>query len=453
VKTVLFVGLAYAAAAPVPAPKDDPAAFAAAPKMRVGRDLPIRNVWGVAWSPDGKRLALQGTDDPPPAPDPGAKGGPKGGPAGMAAPKRTGNLVYVVEFNDTGVERAGRGAASLPAVATLVGFTPAGNELVTDQREYGLVSGFHQLHYYTFDVNDPDGKPVAPGLLGSRLFARKRATVDLDATDTHGYHFAADGKTFRTVATERDGTGAAAKLDVREVDAVTGKTLKSLLKVDHALHVLSPDGLRLAVLEKNAKVVVYDTGRGAKVSEYALPEPPAPAPQVKGQRGVGGGWGERVEREPATYLRFSPDRRLLVVARHSHGTNPAGEPTVGHTAVLDADTGKPLPPLDGADLMRVVPGRHAFSGDGRLLAMAGDRYAANRIGVGPNGPWQTELSSRGSFLTVWDTRTGKPLKSWDRGGSTTVAFHPTKPLLAVLEPNGEETRLGVWDFAAEAPKK
>jgi hypothetical protein len=32
---------------------------------------------------------------------------------------------------------------------------------------------------------------------------------------------------------------------------------------------------------------------------------------------------------------------------------------------------------------------------------------------------------------------------------TAVAFHPTRPVLAVLEPNGAQTRLGLWDFAAD----
>jgi hypothetical protein len=43
------------------------------------------------------------------------------------------------------------------------------------------------------------------------------------------------------------------------------------------------------------------------------------------------------------------------------------------------------------------------------------------------------------------------VKSWDR--SPTVAFCPTRPVLAMLEANDNETRIGFWDFAAEAEKK
>jgi hypothetical protein len=53
---------------------------------------------------------------------------------------------------------------------------------------------------------------------------------------------------------------------------------------------------------------------------------------------------------------------------------------------------------------------------------------------------------------VWDTQTGKVVKSWNR--SPQVAFCPTRPVLAVLEQNGESgTRVGFWDFAAEVEKK
>lgn len=66
---------------------------------------------------------------------------------------------------------------------------------------------------------------------------------------------------------------------------------------------------------------------------------------------------------------------------------------------------------------------------------------------------QTSISPAGEFLNVWDTRTGKLVKSWP-ANFPVVAFHPTKPILAVLEHNGQnQTRLGLWDFAAEVPAK
>jgi hypothetical protein len=51
-------------------------------------------------------------------------------------------------------------------------------------------------------------------------------------------------------------------------------------------------------------------------------------------------------------------------------------------------------------------------------------------------------------LTVWETATGKVVRTW-QGTVSAVAFHPTRPVLAVLEPHGTETRLGLWDFSAQ----
>ena len=61
------------------------------------------------------------------------------------------------------------------------------------------------------------------------------------------------------------------------------------------------------------------------------------------------------------------------------------------------------------------------------------------------------LDSPQSFLAVWDTQTGKIVKTWEM--SPTVAFNPTRPILAVLEDNEGDTRLGLWDFSAEAGEK
>ena len=69
-------------------------------------------------------------------------------------------------------------------------------------------------------------------------------------------------------------------------------------------------------------------------------------------------------------------------------------------------------------------------------------------------PERSNLRVTGSSLGVWDTDTGKLLKAWDEHAPAGVAFHPTRPVLAILERNGENTtRLGLWDFAAEVEKK
>ena len=137
---------------------------------------------------------------------------------------------------------------------------------------------------------------------------------------------------------------------------------------------------------------------------------------------------------------FSPDGRRLVVAR-----------TVGQTVVLNADSGEALPELEGTKTVETFPAPYAFTGDGRLLVLSGTQYALRRGGSPKAFGSREVLFQSGSFLTVWDTRTGKVLKSWDR--SAKAAFNPVRPLLAILERNDEQTRLGLWDFAAEVGKK
>jgi hypothetical protein len=59
----------------------------------------------------------------------------------------------------------------------------------------------------------------------------------------------------------------------------------------------------------------------------------------------------------------------------------------------------------------------------------------------------------GRYMSVWDTDTGKLLKRWASRMPSAVAFHPTKPILAILEQNENKTRLGLWDFSADVEKK
>ena len=177
------------------------------------------------------------------------------------------------------------------ALRRLIGFTPNGNGLITDQREYQLVSGFHRLLFMKTE------------------FTQERAVVnhdeprivDLDSDETHGYAFAADGKTFRTIALRADGSGQPKKIEVREVDASTGKTLKSLMKIDYTEHVLSPNGKRLATINKDGKVVIYDVDRGAKLSAYAFRSRGASADEQSGLAGFGGNFAQRLRRSTATF--------------------------------------------------------------------------------------------------------------------------------------------------------
>jgi RNA polymerase sigma factor (sigma-70 family) len=386
-------------------------AFSARPRLTRVFDTEVNSIQNMIWSPDGTRLAVSGVE-------------PVRGADAKLDPKATQLAIHVFGFDD----EAGSSRLTYPSKRDqLVGFSSDGKGVVTAIREYELVSGYHKLRFW-----EPD-----PPRKEAITFQRVARTIDLDANDTHGYAFAADGKTFRTVAYIRDGSGATNKLEVQEVDATTGKTLKSLLRIDYEKYVLAPNGKRLATVDQVGKVTVYDLDRGAKLATYTLPERPD-APRPGGP--VGKDDFPRDYRE--TYTTFSQDGRRLVVSRG-----------VGQTVVLNADTGETLPALEGADFIRTRPAPHAFTGDSRLLALAGTRYVERKeFFGGPKGAKAPAYySPAGSTLTIWDAQTGKVLKSWDR--SAGVAFNPIRPVLAVLEPNGDYTRLGLWDFSAEVEKK
>jgi RNA polymerase sigma factor (sigma-70 family) len=412
---------AVAETAPVPPQKADEKApgFTSRPQLRRAADLPVGQLHAVAWSPDGKRLAVSGSRD--------------------AAKRFPPHVALVV-----GLPGA---AAVWPEIdlgkqGRLVGFTPDGKQLITDVREYNLVSGFHRLEYWEADAAAGVPGPAEGGPGGAAVVAQVR-TVDLDPDLTQGYAFAPDGKTFRTVYLERSTARREepvyGKVEVREVSAETGRTLKTLLKVegDFVAYALSDDGKRLAKLGTDDQITVYDVDRGAKLWEQVAKFEAFP---------VG-------SRDGIATVAFSPNGKRLAAARR-----------IGRPVVLNADTGAPLPALEGAEQVYTFAHRGGFSADGRLLALTGTRYVAREAGglFGPGAPKGDRGSGKGpprpasyepagNFLTLWDTETGKVVKTWDR--SATVAFSPTRPLLAVFESNGDQTRLGLWDFSAEATEK
>ncbi len=380
----------------------DKAAFTTTPKLQRALDL-IGGTSITVWNSTGTHLAIRGLQlvDPVEA-------------------KKTRAVVWLLALDAT----SSRLVSFINDRAGLVAVAPDGTGIVTDLREYNLISGRHHLNYWSVRRPTPGGGSQG-GLVAERV-------VELDLPETHGYAFAADGKTYRTVAYDSSAPGEMTKLEVLEVDATTGKVGKVLLKLDFGTYALSANGKRLAVLNKDTtKVTVHDVDTGAKASEYAFAaDTPVELP--------GGKTAELPRGNAQAFLLLSPDGRRLVVSRG-----------IGRTHVINADTGAALPNLEGAALARTYPDTPAFTRDGRLLAATGRNYSVifevAKGGVKEQPYW----SSTGTFLTVWDTQTGKALKTWKTPNSVaSVTFSPTKPLLAILEPNGaDSTRVGFWDFA------
>jgi WD40 repeat protein len=328
-------------------------------------------------------------------------------------------VFYLVKYPETADARD-RIRGPLPKDSSFVGFTPDGKQVVTALREYGLLSGYHHLIWWDPSKSEETAVPNRQFVLRGK--ARFRV-VDFDGADLHGYAFTADGKTLRTIRSELDVKGGLYTREVVEVDLSTGKTGKVILKLDpqklrlFPVARFSPDGKRLAAFNQDyTKVTVYDLDRGAKLSEYKHPRA-KPDDPLLGLR-----------------MAFSQDGKRLVVARG-----------LTQTFVIKTDTGEALPELEGLATAIADPAPFAFSGDGRLLAMRCENQPPPMqvvVGSPPHGR---------QFLAVWDTQTGKVVKSWD--GDPIVAFSSTRPVLAMLEANSEETRIGFWDFSAEAEKK
>jgi RNA polymerase sigma factor (sigma-70 family) len=388
-----------------PKPKDEPAPFTSAPRLRKTTDVNMTVPLTTRWNATGTHLAVSGRE-------------PVVRPPGFVAPMGHNMTRPVVHLIGPTTERH----AYPEEGSALAGVGPDGSEVITALREYDLISGHHQLKWW-----GERGK-----LAGVRDELIEGRSVDLDLPETHGYAFAPDGKSYRTVADRRDPTGTLAKLDVLEVNALTGKAGKPLISVDFGARALSANGKRLAVVAADGlKVTVYDVDRGTKLFDYKFPEPPADVPK----------FGPTVH-DPV----LSPDGRRLIVSRGP-----------GMAYLLNTETGEPLQ-LEGIKQVFLYPATNAFTGDGRLLASRGTRYALTKLrSKGPPGGMGGEYLSwvaDGDILAVWDTRTGKALKTWDTARAGSAAFNPARPQLVVLESNTTGgTRIGFWDFSAEVEKK
>jgi RNA polymerase sigma factor (sigma-70 family) len=405
--------------APEAKPNDKPVAYAAIPSLEHVLDVGVYGDLTVYWNHLGTQLAVAGKEH--------------------VVTNRGDNYertVVAIIKSETNTHWRMDQCAEL---SKLIGFSPDGKFVLTELREYQFVSGFHKLDFWSLD-----------GQLKSNR------SIKLEPTETQSYAFSADGKSFRTVAIDRDlVTKEIKKAAVLEVSTATGKRIKTLLSVEASTCGLSSDGKRLAVLGVEKSVDVYDIDKGVKLSSYSLPK------EEKVQKDANA--CEAIINKAV--LIFSPDGHRLFVHRELGAITyiPGSDNRFGfvgqvpkfQSIVLDADRGKTLPILESAECLEIQPGVQPFTSDGRLLALSGTHFdIVKPEKVREMGMTTTAavLGSPRKFLSVWDTETGKVVKSWE--GSPRVAFSPVRPILAVLEPNGNHfTRIGFWDFSAETGEK
>jgi len=256
-------------------------------------------------------------------------------------------------------------------------------------------------------------------------------------------------------------------------------------------YVMSNNGKRLAILDQENTIALYNVDRAAKMFSYTVSsavkskDPPAvrkgdaPWPKSGGRGKVRDKdqqmlIGLAVYANKFPWMTFSPDGQRLFVSCGIGSIESLasidirlliiGSGSVGQTVVLNAETGERLPALEGAESLQCKTEKNAFTADGRLLVLSGLKLSISKQKLTgmrreKDGEFKMDnpdteyivVEPQREFLTVWDTQTGKILKSWD--ANPQAAFNPVRPLLAVFEPNDQETRLGLWDFSSETPDK
>ena len=365
-------------------------------------------VFAATWSRDGTWLAVAGA----------APGNDLAEGAATLRARGADTLVVLAP----GDPKAAPGHLPLPIQTELVGFTTDGKTVLAATRETGLISGEHLLHRMSVTLppqRDPKGD-VPPVLLdatggdpGTVPDGGERLTI----TGPQDVRFLIRGPGKVTV------WHADLRFDSRWPLGGFDGTFSDLW--------LTPDGRRVVALAGAGVVEGYDAVTGKKL--WAT-EPAAKQPDVKLVRGAGSD-GESVS-SAKLVVGLSGDGRRAVIAR--------GRLTP--VLLLDLDTGKALPLP--TDLGLVVPvGMAALSGDGRLAAMTyTPLIALDKKDAVKGGSPTHETGPR--QLTVWETATGTVVRTWP-GRAAAVAFHPTRPELAVFEAHAGGTRLGLWDFAAQ----
>lgn len=444
------VAVAAAPEAEAQPKKDAAPAPVRAPRLERMQDLSVRQARTAAWNPTGEWLVATGytgeTAGPagiPPAV--GGLGGGRGpgfggeGPAGLGGksklpfgggnPSPFGkNTLALVPMKDHPTVPT---YAPLPAGGRLVGFTPDGKHFFTETHEAGLVSGAHTVQFWTVSSRPlaPKGAPVydiAPG----RFFEVPAGATLFTLTP--------DANALRYLTRAVDKTGIR-KVEVRSIDIDLRNTKDRLLATFEGTFQttqFTPDGSRVVVVTEAGEVEVYSAEGGKR--QWAS------APAAKFPDGATFSLLSRGPAPTGNFVATARNGSRMLVARGR-----------SRPVVLDGATGKTLPALEGVDAVDAY-GSPAVSADGRLAVLAYgpiEKLPPDEAKkVTPLAGAGMPVFERGSTrLTVWDTTTGKVIRTWSGGSPLALAFHPTRPLLAVLEANGSETRLGLWDFSNEMP--
>ncbi|MBN9522854.1 RNA polymerase sigma factor, partial [bacterium] len=324
-----------------PKKADAPPKRTGAPRLTRKVDLNFKTIQSATWSPDGAWLVVQG-----------AVAGNADGVAVMGPRPGGGvNEFVLVPFDEPEILSEPQ---PLPIRAGVVGFTGDGR-LLTVAREPGLISGGSTLQQWQLSVlrNGPDA--TAPRTL-------RVVPVAPVAVPDDGYLLTPTGTGVRYVVRESDKAGIR-RVEVRQYnlrnneDVVLGRFEGTFKATQFA-----PDAKRVAAVTDAGAVELYDAADGRRL--WAA-DPAAKAREIRvvneGRGGKGGfpfagftipGVGSGTYPAVPAFVAFAGRAPRLLAVR-------------GWVApvVLDADTGKALPALEGVELAATSSRVAAVSGD------------------------------------------------------------------------------------------
>jgi hypothetical protein len=304
----------------------------------------------------------------------------------------------------------------LPARTSRIALTPDGTHLYAEVPTQGRVSAEPRVQFWA----------VKRLLEGKEVTAPDRE-VPLDTHHATAATLAADGRHLLAVASEPQAIGQPVSV-LNRYSATTGDLVREFVRFDDPAllfggHVFDPKANRVYAQFQSADQTVLrslDYATGKAVWER--------------------GFGEKPYRGQFVPPVMSSDGRLVAAAAWQLVMRPNGQPQPGQpvpmqqtqrllVVVLDAKTGEPIEfEADEYRYGQLV----GFSADGRLLAA--------RV-------W--EKNSGGIMLVVWDTKTGKPLKTWTADGDLIASFAATGHELITVD---RETTSQVVDATSSSSR-